>query len=35
MEGGAIGIGVLGFWLFIAAVVVAGIWEDARKRESR
>jgi hypothetical protein len=35
MEGGAVGIGVLGFWLFIAVVVVAGIWEDARKRESR
>lgn len=35
MEGGALGIGVLGFWLFIAAVVVAGIWESARKRESQ
>jgi len=27
--------GALGFWLFLAAVVVAGIWFDARKRESQ
>ena len=26
-------LGALGFWIFIAAVVVAGIWFDARKRE--
>jgi len=26
--------GAMGFWLFLAAVVVAGIWFDARKRES-
>jgi hypothetical protein len=26
--------GALGFWLFLAAVVVGGIWFDARKRES-
>ena len=26
-------LGALGFWIFIAAVVVAGIWSDARKRE--
>lgn len=25
----------LGFWLFLAAVVVAGIWFDNRKRESQ
>jgi len=31
----AAGLGALGFWLFIAAVVVAGIWFDARKRESQ
>ncbi len=26
-------LGALGFWLFIAAIVVAGIWSDVRKRE--
>ena len=26
-------LGALGFWIFIAAVVVAGIWGDTRKRE--
>jgi hypothetical protein len=26
-------LGALGFWIFIAAVVVAGIWGDARKKE--
>jgi hypothetical protein len=26
-------LGALGFWIFIAAIVVAGIWFDARKRE--
>jgi hypothetical protein len=31
----AAGIGVLGFWIFLASVVVAGIWFDARKRESQ
>lgn len=31
----AAGLGAMGFWLFIAAVVVAGIWFDARKRESQ
>ena len=29
------GLGALGFWLFIAAVIVAGTWFDARKRESQ
>ncbi len=28
-------LGVLGFWIFVAAVVVAGIWADARKRETQ
>ncbi len=31
----AAGLGALGFWLFVAAVVVGGIWFDARKRESQ
>ena len=31
----AAGLGAFGFWMFIAAVVVAGIWFDARKRESQ
>ena len=26
-------LGALGFWIFIAAIVVAGIWFDAQKRE--
>ena len=32
--GAAAGLGALGFWLFIAAVVVAGIWFDVRRRET-
>ena len=35
MEGVAAGLGAMAFWLFIAAVVVAGIWNDVRKRESQ
>ncbi len=31
----AAGLAGLGFWLFLAAVVVAGTWFDARKRESQ
>lgn len=31
----AAGLAALGFWLFLAAVVVAGIWFDARKREAQ
>lgn len=30
----AASFGALGFWLFLASVVVGGIWFDARKRES-
>lgn len=33
--GNAAGLGALGFWMFLSAVVVAGIWFDARKRESQ
>ena len=33
--GNAAGLGAMGFWLFIAAIVVAGIWFDARKRETQ
>ncbi len=31
----AAAFGAIGFWLFLAAVVVARIWFDARKRESQ
>jgi hypothetical protein len=31
----SMGIGAFGFWMFLAAIVVAGIWSDARKRESQ
>lgn len=31
----AAGLGAMGFWIFLAAVVVAGIWFDARRRESQ
>ncbi len=33
--GVAAGLGAVGFWMFIAAVVVAGMWYDIRKRESQ
>ncbi len=29
------GLGAIGFWGFIAAVVVAGIWYDLRRKEAR
>lgn len=33
---GAMGdLGAFGFWMFIAAVVVGGMWFDARKREAQ
>jgi hypothetical protein len=31
----AAGLGAFGFWIFIAAVVVAGIWFDVRRRETQ
>lgn len=33
MEGGFIGMAAFGFWMFIAAVSVGGIWDGIRKRE--
>ena len=35
MSGTAAGLGAFGFWIFIAAIVVAGIWYDARRKESQ
>ncbi len=35
MEGIGIGLGALGFWGSIAAVVVAGIWYGIRDREAQ
>lgn len=35
MSGAAAGLGALGFWIFIAAIVVAGIWYDVRRKESQ
>lgn len=29
------GIAALGFWLFVAAVVAAGIWDSIRKRDAQ
>lgn len=33
--GNAAGLGALGFWLFLGAVVLGGIWFDAKRRESQ
>jgi len=33
--GSMTGLAALGFWMFVAAVVVSGIWSDIRKRESQ
>ena len=33
--GSMTGLAAFGFWMFIAAVVVTGIWSDIRKRESQ
>ena len=35
MEGAYVvtGLGAFGFWLFVAVIVVAGIWNQVRKRE--
>ena len=34
MEGGLFGLAAFGFWMFIAAVSVGGIWDGVRKREA-
>ena len=35
MEGMGAGLAALGFWLFIATAVLAGVWDGIRKREAR
>jgi hypothetical protein len=35
MSGLGAGLGALAFWGFIAAIVVAGIWDGARKRDTQ
>src|SRR5262245_36835905 len=35
MDGFGAGLAALAFWGFIAAIVVAGIWDGARKREAQ
>ena len=37
MEGISVseGLAALGFWTFIAAIIVAGIWDGIRKREAQ
>ena len=32
---GGAALAAMGFWLFLAAVVVAGIWYDAREKETK
>ena len=34
MDSGIFGLAALGFWLFIGAATVAGIWDGIRKREA-
>lgn len=34
MEDGIFGLAAFGFWMFIAAAVVAGVWDDIRKRDA-
>lgn len=31
----ATGLGVLGFWLFVAAIIVAAIWSDSKRKETQ
>jgi hypothetical protein len=34
MESGIFGLAAFGFWMFIAAAVVGGIWDGVRKRDA-
>jgi len=34
MESGVLGLAAFGFWMFVAAAVVAGVWDGIRKREA-
>ena len=29
------GVAAMGFWLFIAAIIVSGVWDNIRKREAQ
>jgi small-conductance mechanosensitive channel len=35
MSNAAAGLGAFGFWIFIAAIVVSGIWYDSRRKETQ
>ena len=34
MDGGIFGLAAFGFWLFVAAAAVGGIWDGIRKRDA-
>mgnify|MGYP001555875161 FL=1 len=34
MESGIFGLAAFGFWMFIAAAVVSGVWDGVRKRDA-
>ena len=34
MDGGIFGLAAFGFWMFIAAATVSGIWDGVRKRDA-
>ena len=35
MDGGIFGLAAFGFWMFIAAATVSGIWDGVRKRDAQ
>lgn len=35
MDSGIFGLAAFGFWMFIAAAVVSGVWDSIRKREAQ